>query len=52
MNLVNYNDLALMRGRFGFTTREQRTLVAALQQAAEKASYFIWLKRDDKVWLG
>ncbi|KAL9971383.1 hypothetical protein ACROYT_G023902 [Oculina patagonica] len=42
----------LMRGRFGFTTREQRTLVAALQQAAEKASYFIWLKRDDKVWLG
>ena len=42
----------LMRGRLGFTTREQRTLVAALQQAAEKASYFIWLKRDDRVWLG
>ena len=42
----------LMRGRFGFTTREQRTLVATLQQAAEKASYFIWLKRDDRVWLG
>ena len=42
----------LMRGRFGFTTRELRTSVSVLERAAEKASYFIWLKHDKKVWLG
>lgn len=42
----------LMCGRFGFSTRELRTQVVALQQAAEKALYFIRLKRDDKVQLG
>ena len=41
----------VMRTRFGFKTRELKALIAALQQAAEKASYFIWLKRDDRAWL-
>jgi len=37
-----------MPGRFGFTPKELKALTSALQQAVEKASYFIWLKRDDK----
>ena len=42
----------LMRGRFGLITRQLRTPVAALQHAAEKASYFIWVKHDDIIILG
>jgi len=38
---VSCNLLNLMRGRFAFTT----------QQAAEKASYFMWLQRDNKAWI-
>ena len=40
-----------VRGRFGLPVKELKTLTAALQQAAEKVSYFIWLRRDHKVWL-
>ena len=34
--------------RFVLTVKELKALTTALQQAAEKAPYFIWLKLDDK----
>ena len=40
---VSRDLVNIMRGRFGLTLKELKALTAALQRAAEKASYFIWL---------
>lgn len=43
--------LNIFRHRFGFSAAELRMLKCALQQTVEKASLWIWLKRDDNAWL-
>ena len=48
---VSRDLVNIVRDRYGLTVKELKALTAALQQAAEIASYFIWLKRGDKVWL-
>ena len=35
----------------GFSPIEVKQLREQVQEAAEKASLFIWLKRDDGTWL-
>ena len=40
----------LVRKRLGFTQPETRKLTAEIQRTVEKASMWIWLKRDDPNW--
>ncbi len=35
----------------GFKPKEMKQLREELQKAAERASMFIWLKRDDAGWM-
>ena len=44
--LINF-----LRHRFCCTNTELRKLTSEVQEAAEKASYWIWLKRDDLTWI-
>ena len=41
----------LFKRRFNFSNAEMRSLRVKLQETAERASFFIWLKREDPVWL-
>ena len=34
----------------GFSPKELKDLTSKLQETVEKASYYIWLKRDDENW--
>ena len=43
--------LQLFQRKMGFTPREMKQLREELQKAVERASLFIWLKRDDPGWL-
>ena len=43
--------LNLLKHRFCFTPSELRQVTVEAQQAAEKASLWIWIKRDDPTWL-
>ena len=43
--LINF-----LRHRFCCTNTELRKLTSEVQEAAEKASYWIWLKREDMTW--
>ena len=42
--------LWLFQHEMGFTPKEVKQLREELQKAAELASLFIWLKRDDAGW--
>ena len=48
---VDRKLLQLFQREMGFTPREVKQLREELQKAAERASLFIWLKRDDPGWL-
>ena len=48
---VDRKLLNLFRKDMGFTSIEVKQLREQVQEAAEKASLFIWLKRDDSTWL-
>ena len=48
---VDRKLLQLFQHEMGFTSREVKQLREELQKAAERASLFIWLKRDDPGWL-
>ena len=37
--------------QMGFKPKEMKQLREELQKAAERASMFIWLKRDDAGWM-
>ena len=41
----------IFRQRFCFPNSEVRKLINDLQNTVEKASYWIWLKRDDRNWM-
>ena len=47
---VDRKLLRLFQHEMGFTPREVKQLREELQKAAERASMFIWLKRDDAGW--
>ena len=40
----------LIRNRLGFTQPEARILMIEIQKTVEKASMWLWLKRDDPSW--
>ena len=48
---VDWKLLRLFKDEMGFTPLEVKRLREQVQEAAEKASLFIWLKRDDRTWL-
>ena len=48
---VDRKLLQLFQHEMGFMSREVKQLREELQKAAELASLFIWLKRDDPGWL-
>ena len=48
---VDRKLLQLFKHEMGFTHCEVKQLREEVQRAAEKASLFIWLKRDDDTWL-
>ena len=48
---VDKGVVRLLRERFRMTSNKLKLIVKDLQQAAEKSSLFIWLKRDDDHWL-
>ena len=48
---VDRKLLHLFQYEMGFTPKETKQLREELQKAAEKASLFIWLKREDAGWL-
>ena len=48
---VDKGVVRLLRERFRMTSDKSKLIVKDLQQAAEKSSLFIWLKRDDDHWL-
>ena len=48
---VDKKLLQLFRMEMGFSSTEIKQLRERVQEAAEKASLFIWLKRDDSTWL-
>ena len=48
---VDKKLLHLFRSEMGFSPIEVKQLREQVQEAAEKASLFIWLKRDDGTWL-
>ena len=48
---VDKKLLNLFRNEMGFTPIEVKQLRERVQEAAEKASLFIWLKREDSTWL-
>ena len=48
---VDRKLLRLFQREMGFTPREVKQLREELQKTAERASLFIWLKRDDPGWL-
>ena len=48
---VDKKLLHLFRTEMGFSATEVKQLRERVQEAAEKASLFIWLKRDDSTWL-
>ena len=35
----------------GFTSREATKLIKDVQEAIEKASHWVWLKRNDESWI-
>ena len=43
--------LHLFQYEMGFKPKEMKQLREELQKAAERASMFIWLKRDDAGWM-
>ena len=47
---VDRKLLRLFQHEMGFTPKEVKQLREELQKAAEQASLFIWLKRDDAGW--
>ena len=47
---VDRKLLRLFQQEMGFTPKEVKQLREELQKAAESASLFIWLKRDDPGW--
>ena len=48
---VDKKLLHLFRMEMGFSPTEVKQLREQVQEAAEKASLFIWLKRNDSTWL-
>ena len=48
---VDKKLLQLFRMEMGFSSTEIKQLRERVQEAAEKASLFIWLKRDVSTWL-
>ena len=40
----------LLKSRFGFSQSETKKLVTAIQRIVEKASMWLWLKRNDDNW--
>jgi hypothetical protein len=48
---VDRKLLRLFRWEMGFTAKEVKQLREELQRTAEKASLWIWLKREDASWL-
>ena len=47
---VGHRAHSLLR-QLGFTSKEQKDLIRRMQETVEKASYFVWLKRDDDRWI-
>ena len=41
----------LLQNRFKIESINLKRMIKELQEAAEKASFFIWIKRDDECWL-
>ena len=48
---IDKGVVRLLRERFRMTSNKLKLIVKDLQQAAEKSSLFIWLKRDGNHWL-
>ena len=48
---VDRKLLHLFQHEMGFTPNEVKKLREELQKAGEQASLFIWLKRDDVLWM-
>ena len=42
--------VSLLKNRFGFTQTEMSKTLKDLQETVEKASMWLWLKRDDPNW--
>ena len=47
---VDRKIATLYRNRFGLQSNKVKRLIKDLQEAAEKSSLFVWLKRDDTSW--
>ena len=47
---VEKKTISIFRQRFGFTQRKIQRMIKELQEAAEKASFYIWLKRNEEKW--
>ena len=48
---VGHRVYALL-SKLSFNSREKKKVIQDIQQAAEKASFWIWLKRNDTTWNG
>ena len=48
---VENSFLSLLGRLFGYSKKEIKEITAELQETAERASLFIWLKRHFKTWL-
>ena len=46
---IGHRVYALLKD-LGFSPKELKDLIANLQETVEKASFYIWLKRDDENW--
>ena len=42
--------VSLLRNRFGFSQTELSKTLKDIQETVEKASMWLWLKRDDPIW--
>ena len=47
---IERSFLYLVKNRFGFKEKEAKKMIKELQTAVEKASLWLWLKRDDPSW--
>ena len=48
---VDKNLTKLFKSRFCLSNKEVKKLTEELQEVVERASFFIWLKRDDANWM-
>ena len=42
--------IPILLSKLGFSSREKGKVIKDIQQAAERASFWIWLKRNDSTW--